>query len=61
MCYGRGYPTCSFITLPPNFRGVPLNFSSRKLDTFEKVDKELDDYYGSEVTIRFIKQENGNL
>jgi hypothetical protein len=31
------------------------------LDTFEKVDKELDDYYGSEVTIRFIKQENGNL
>jgi len=60
VCHGCGSPTSSFIRLRANFRGVPLDFSSRQLDTFENVDKEGDDYYGSEVRIRFLKQKNGN-
>ena len=59
MCHGCGSRTCSFNRLRANFRGVPLDFYSRQLDTFENVDKEDDDYYGSEVGIRFVKQKNG--
>jgi hypothetical protein len=51
----------SLIRLRANFRGVPLDFSSRQLNTFENVDKEGDNYYGSEVRIRFVKQKNGKL
>jgi hypothetical protein len=58
VCHGCGSPTCSFITL---WRGVPLDFSSRQSETFESLDKECDDYYGSYVRIRFVKQKNRNL